>query len=228
MQAIIDLTKDDDVRALTTKDTIRAGHDLLKDGEAAFGVFRPDVIEAKITDADGTSYTTRLGSVDDKLNWQCSCGSDEFCKHLVATALDAQREGRGDIYKAAGIIIKDRRMLVERSVGKPAFIAPGGRIQDNETPPQALARELAEEFTITVDEAGLKPFGKFSAPAANHPGQQVHMDVFFVANWQGEIRPNSEVEEIRWLSSELPDDIEVGSIFGHEVLPKLKLQGLID
>lgn len=228
MQAIIELTKDDDIRALAAKDTIRAGHDLLKEGEAVFGVFRPDVIEAKITDADGTSYATRLNSADGKLSWQCSCDSNEFCKHLVATALDAQREGRGDIYKAAGIIIKGRRMLVERSVGKPAFIAPGGRIQDNETPAQALVRELAEEFTITVDEADLKPFGKFSASAANHPGQQVHMDVFFVTNWQGEIKPNSEVEEIRWLSSKLPNDIEVGSIFGHEVLPMLKSQGLVD
>lgn len=40
--------------------------------------------------------------------------------------------------------------------------------------------------------------------------------------------PDSEVEEIRWITSSLPGDIEVGSIFAHEVLPRLKAQGLVD
>ncbi len=207
---------------------VLCGHELVRSGEYAFGAFRPELIEAKITDESNKVYVTRLESVDDILVWHCSCKSSEFCEHLVATALDAQREGRGDIYKAAGIIIKDRCMLVERSVGKPAFIAPGGRLLDGESATVALVRELAEEFGITVKESDLKPFGTFSGPAANHPNQQVHMEVYFVENWQGDISPGNEVEEILWLSSELPKDVEVGSIFGHEVLSKLKEQGLID
>jgi len=228
MTTIIDLTKDDDIRAIADKDVIRAGHELIKNGEATFGTFSPDVIEAKIAEPMGTTYSIRFTLTNNALNWHCSCNSAEFCEHLVAAALDAQREDRGDIYKAAGIIIKDRRMLAERSVGKPAFIMPGGRIQENETAPQALVRELVEEFSITVDEADLRPFGKFSAPAVNHPGQQVHMDVYFVTKWQGDIKPNGEVEEILWLSSELPDGVEIGSIFGHELLPRLKERGLVD
>lgn len=228
MRAVIDLTQDDEVRALAARDVIRAGHELLKNGEAAFGAFRPELVEAKITDENDKVYVTRLESVDDTLVWNCSCTSAEFCEHLVATALDAQREGRGDIYKAAGIIIKDRRMLVERSVGKPAFIAPGGRLTEGETAKQALVRELAEEFGITVKETDLKPFGTFSASAANHPNQQVHMEVYFVEIWKGDITPGNEVEEILWLSSELPKGVVIGSIFGHDVLPQLKEQGLID
>ncbi len=39
-----------------------------------------------------------------------------------------------DIHKAAGIIIRDKKLLVERSKGKEFFIAPGGTIEEGETP----------------------------------------------------------------------------------------------
>jgi mutator protein MutT len=225
---VIDLVKDDAVRALTDKNTILAGHELWRNHEVVFGAFRPELVEAKVTDENGTVQHATLRLTGSGLQWWCTCGRPEFCRHLVAVALDAQREGRGDIYKAAGIILKDRKMLMERSQGKPAFIGPGGRIEPGETPRQALVRELREEFQIQVAESDLEPFGRFSAQAANHPGQQVHMETFLVNKWQGEIRPDSEIEEIIWLTSDLPRGITLGSIFAHEVLPQLKQRGLID
>lgn len=135
---------------------------------------------------------------------------------------------KNDMYKAAGIIIKDRKLLVERSYNKDFFIAPGGGIEKGETAEQALVRELKEEFSIDVDEKDLTPFANFSAEAANHPGLTVHMEVFVVEEWQGDIVPDNEVEEIRWINSELPTDIQVGSIFAHDVVPRLAEQGHID
>src|SRR6266550_572038 len=167
-QAIIDLVKDDDVRELATRSNIRLGHELWASGEVMFGTFKPEKIEAKVKAPGVTTRSTTLELADGNLYWACTCTSAPklFCKHLVATALEAQREGRGDIYKAAGIILRDRKMLVERSVGKPAFIAPGGRLQDGESAEQALIRELKEEFDITVQPEDLQPFGNFSATAA--------------------------------------------------------------
>ena len=133
-----------------------------------------------------------------------------------------------DIYKAAGIIIVDRKVLVERSVGKEYFIHPGGKIEPGETSKQAVIRELKEEFGIGVHEEDLELFDKNSAPAANSPEVDVHMEVFLVKKWQGEIVPDSEVEEIRWLTSDVPKDIKIGSIMEHETLPKLKAENLID
>lgn len=133
-----------------------------------------------------------------------------------------------DIYKASGIIIQNRKVLVERSTGKEFFIHPGGKIEPGETAKQAVARELKEEFGIDVREEDLEPFDKNSAPAANSPEVNVHMDVFLVKKWQGELVPDNEVEEIRWLSSDVPSDIKLGSIMQHETLPKLKAQNLID
>jgi mutator protein MutT len=133
-----------------------------------------------------------------------------------------------DIYKASGIIIKDRKVLVERSAGKEYFIHPGGKLEPGETPKQAAVRELKEELQIDVREEDLEPFDKNIAPAANSPEVDVHMDVFLVKKWQGEIKLGYNVEEFRWLTSNLPTDIKIGSIMEHETIPKLKAVGLID
>ena len=133
-----------------------------------------------------------------------------------------------DIYKAAGILIRDRKLLVERSVGKEFFISPGGSIEAGETAKQALVRELMEEFGIAADEEDLEHFDDFEAEAANHPGHMVHMAVFIVKAWQGEPTPHTEVEEIAWIDSTTPEGMKVGSIFEHEVIPRLKEEGIID
>lgn len=119
-------------------------------------------------------------------------------------------------------------MLVERSVGKEYFIHPGGKIEAGETPKQALMRELQEELRIDVNEADLEPFDTNTAPAANSPERIVHMEVFLVKKYRGEITPSGEVEEIRWLTSNVPADLKVGSIMHHETIPKLLAEGLID
>src|SRR5688500_4909971 len=141
---IVDLVRDDDVRQLAHKSDILAGHEIWKAGETGLGVVRPDeLIEAIVKAPNSQTRHTRFELKDSKLVWHCTCTSDPrlFCKHLVAAALQVQKEGRGDIYKAAGILIKDRKTVVERSQGKPVFVQPGGRIEEGETAEQALVRE---------------------------------------------------------------------------------------
>lgn len=133
-----------------------------------------------------------------------------------------------DIYKAAGIIIQGRKLLFTRAKDMDFFIDPGGKIEEGETAKQALVRELKEELSIDVDESNLEFFGEFVAEAANQKGKTVNMQAFIVTKWQGTIMPNAEIEELRWLTSTLPTDIQVGSIFGGKVLPKLHEQGLVD
>lgn len=133
-----------------------------------------------------------------------------------------------DIHKSGGIIIRDKKLLVEKSFDKDFFIAPGGSIEEGETPKQALVRELQEEFAIDVKEDDLQEFGVFYADAAGQEGRKVRMDVFTVQGWESDPRPNSEVEEIRWITSQIPEGIKVGSIFEHDVIPRLKELDLID
>ncbi|HSX28431.1 MAG TPA: NUDIX domain-containing protein [Candidatus Saccharimonadales bacterium] len=133
-----------------------------------------------------------------------------------------------DIYKSAGIIIQDRKLLFTRAKDMEFFIDPGGKLEEGETAKQALVRELKEELAIDVDAADLEFFGEYTAAAANHKGRTVHMQAFIVKKWKGAIKASAEIEELRWLTSDLPTDIQVGSIFGGQVLPTLHAQGLVD
>jgi mutator protein MutT len=228
MASILDFLTDAKLRVLATPATVNAGREITKDGEISFGVFRPDRIEAQVARFGLNTRHVELAIENGALQWDCSCTkSGKFCKHAVAAALAAQKEGRGDIHKAAGIIIQRGKLLHEKSMGKPAYIAPGGRIEEGESPKQALIRELKEELSITVKEADLEPFDMFTAEAANHPGQIVHMQVYTVKKWQGDIKAANEVEKLLWLDSTIPAGISVGSICEHRIIPRLKQLGLI-
>jgi 8-oxo-dGTP diphosphatase len=117
-------------------------------------------------------------------------------------------------------------LLLERSYGKQLFLNVGGKIEKGETPEGALVRELREECQIEVQPDDLVLFGSYEAPAAGQEDRWLRMDVYMVNQWQGEITPGAEVEELRWVTSKL--EVPTGSIFAHEVVPRLKAMGLID
>lgn len=132
------------------------------------------------------------------------------------------------IEKAAGIIVSNRKVLVERSYRKPFFISPGGKIESGESPEQALIRELKEECCIDVDEKDLEYFGEYTAEAINHPGQRVHMTAYLVKVWSGKIRSGSEVQELKWVNSHNMHKYPLGTILTKEQIPKLKEMDLVD
>ena len=135
-----------------------------------------------------------------------------------------------DIRKAGGILIKEKKFLVVRQKDKDIFIAPGGKLEGKETPMEALLRELKEELCIHVIADDLEKFGLFTAKAAGSEDKVIEMNVFMVKKWQGElaINENDKIEEYRWIDSMDLGKIKLGSIFEHEVLPKLKEMNLIE
>lgn len=132
-----------------------------------------------------------------------------------------------DIHKAGGVILKDRHFLVTRSVGKDIFIAPGGKLENGETSIDALVREMREEVKVEINTTNLETLGTFFAEAAGQESRMLQMDVFIIHSFNGEIIPSSEVEEIRWINTKT-NDISIGSIFEHDVMPLLKKRDLID
>lgn len=137
-------------------------------------------------------------------------------------------ERKVDIHKAAGVLLRDRKFLVARSRGKNIFVAPGGKLEQGESLIEALQRELREELGIEVRSSDLREMGTFYAAAAGQESAYLQMDVFFVDVWKGEITPSAEVEELLWINSAPPAGIEIGSVFLHDVLPRLKTLDLID
>jgi 8-oxo-dGTP diphosphatase len=134
---------------------------------------------------------------------------------------------QADIHKAGGVIIRNRQFLVTRSAGKDIFIAPGGKLEPGETAIQALQREIEEEIQVTINPMTLESIGTFRAVAAGKQDLIVEMEVFIINDIEGEPQPSSEVEEIRWIDSQTKD-IELGSIFEHDVMPILKNRDLIN
>jgi 8-oxo-dGTP diphosphatase len=133
-----------------------------------------------------------------------------------------------DIHKSAGILINDRKLLIEKSYNKEFFNAPGGSIESGETAIEALIRELKEEFDIGVVADDISLYKTFFSEAANDKGSFLQMDVFTVSQWQGTIKPCSEVETIEWVNSSNYQDLPIGSIFKTQVIPSLIKSKQID
>ncbi len=133
-----------------------------------------------------------------------------------------------DIHKAGAILLKDRKLLIAREKGETHFKAPGGSLKGAESPKDSLIRELEEEFQLKVSPSDLEIFGTFYAKAAGEEKKKIQMDVFLVKNWTTPPVPGNEIEELFWVNSQTSDSVEIGSIFKHDVLPRLKALDLID
>lgn len=134
-----------------------------------------------------------------------------------------------EIHKAAGLIIRDRKVLVSRSKGKETFVQPGGKIEAGETPEQALVRELKEEQGAEVSEDDLEYVGTFHAIAAGHEAEQIPITLHaYIVAYDGPLEADNEIEEDRWIASEDAGNLNLGSIMEHDILPLLKIRGLID
>lgn len=132
------------------------------------------------------------------------------------------------MHKSAGILIRDRKVLLGRPQGKEFFISPGGFIEEGETPEQALIRELHEELTIITNENNIKKFETFHTEEIINENMRLKMDAHIVEVWEGEPSPSREIEEILWIDSGALDSIRVGRFFEHNLITSLKQAGLID
>lgn len=100
---------------------------------------------------------------------------------------------------AAALIDVDNRVLIAKRPPEKSLAGlwefPGGKVDQGETPEQALRRELWEELSIDVCETCLAPF-----TFASHSYEKFHllMPLFLCRQWDGAISP-TEGQEIKWV-----------------------------
>lgn len=100
---------------------------------------------------------------------------------------------------AAALVDPDQRVLLtQRPPGKSMaglWEFPGGKIDDGETPEDALRRELAEELAIDVCPTCISPL-----TFASHAYETFHllMPLYLCRSWDGIITPQ-EGQETVWV-----------------------------
>ena len=103
------------------------------------------------------------------------------------------------IVVAGALIDADGRVLItKRPYGKAMaglWEFPGGKIEEGETPEQALIRELREELNIETKGSCLAPLS-----FASHQYKKFHllMPLFVCRRWWGDIVA-LEAQEMRWV-----------------------------
>ena len=120
---------------------------------------------------------------------------------------------------AAALLIDPRgQTLLVRKRGTRAFMQPGGKIEADEAPVAALARELFEELGLRIDPEQAGYLGNFSAPAANEPGFEVVCELFRVYT-DAVVLPAAEIEEAVWVDAEAAQKLELAPLTRDLILP---------
>ena len=106
---------------------------------------------------------------------------------------------------AAAIIIHDNQIFAtQRGYGefKDGWEFPGGKIEEGETPQEALAREIKEELDTEIE---VKDF--LETVEYDYPEFHISMDCFFCTIKSGEL-VLKEHEAAKWLTTETLDSVD--------------------
>ena len=79
---------------------------------------------------------------------------------------------------------------------------PGGKIEDGETPQQALVREIREELSVDIEVGDL-----IGTVEYDYPDFHLSMDCFFAKIVEGSIELK-EAEDAKWLTYDQLDDVK--------------------
>ncbi|WP_028890391.1 NUDIX hydrolase [Tenacibaculum ovolyticum] len=105
-----------------------------------------------------------------------------------------------EVDKIAFIETKDGQILSTRSKGKSKYYIPGGKRELGETDEETLTREILEELDVHIKQNTIKYVGTFKAQSDGvKEGVLVKMTCY-KAEYDGVLKPKSEIEEIKWLN----------------------------
>jgi ADP-ribose pyrophosphatase YjhB (NUDIX family) len=122
----------------------------------------------------------------------------------VTAAAETTRLPRPQL-AASAVIFRDGKVLMvrrARAPGRGLYSVPGGRVEHGETLHQAVAREVMEETSLTVEIAGFAGWREV-LPGPERPGH--YLVISFAARWRhGDVVLNDELDDFCWIA---PDEI---------------------
>lgn len=87
-------------------------------------------------------------------------------------------------YRIAGILIRDRKILLQKPIGDEGYSIPGGHVSFGETSEQALIREFREEIGADIATDRLILVGENYFPWGDRPCQQIGL--YYTVSLRGE------------------------------------------
>jgi 8-oxo-dGTP diphosphatase len=119
---------------------------------------------------------------------------------------------------AAVAVDAEGRVLLVRKRGTLVFMQPGGKLESEEMPIEALRREIAEELLAGFKDAAL--LGRYQARAANEAGRTVDA-LLYEVTLEGPIEAAAEIDELVWVDPRAPGAIKLAPLTSDIVFPLL-------
>jgi 8-oxo-dGTP pyrophosphatase MutT (NUDIX family) len=129
-----------------------------------------------------------------------------------------------EIDKIALIKIENGKILSTKSKGKNKYYIPGGKRENDESDEQTLIREIKEELSVDIIKESIEYVGTFKAQSDGAKEGIIVKMTCYQANYIGDLKEDSEIEEIRWLNY---NDLEIISEVDKIIFKHLKDKGLL-
>lgn len=105
------------------------------------------------------------------------------------------------IYLASALITDENNcLLTVRKKTSTYYMMAGGKLEKDETPEQALLRELREELQITLTLADLSFLGQHTCEAVNETNTIVTAHIYHIQIHSSQPKASAEIAEIKWLT----------------------------
>lgn len=117
-----------------------------------------------------------------------------------------------EIDKLAWLYVDNGKLLNARSKNKTLFYLPGGKREQGESDQQALIREIKEEISVDLIPSSIKYATTFKAQADSENSDVIVKLTCYYADFQGELTPAAEIEEIQFIDYEHKYLCSLGSI----------------
>jgi 8-oxo-dGTP diphosphatase len=129
-----------------------------------------------------------------------------------------------EIDKIAFIETKNGQVLSTKSKGKTKYYIPGGKRELGETDEETLIREISEELNVHIKNNTIEYVGTFKAQSDGEQQGTIVKMTCYRAEYNGKLKPTSEIEEIKWLNY---TDLEIISEVDKKIFKFLKETGAI-
>jgi 8-oxo-dGTP pyrophosphatase MutT (NUDIX family) len=139
-------------------------------------------------------------------------------------SLGTNHETMNEVDKIAYILTLDGKILSTRTKGRDKFYIPGGKREYDETDEQTLVREVKEELNVDIIIDSIAYIGTFKAQSDGATKGVIVKMTCYTANYDGCLKANSEIEEIRWLDS---SNLNIISEVDKKIFAFLNATGLI-